>query len=683
MNSNKSFFNLFIVAIFLLILSTKTFCLGKAIFIGTEGNDNNSGLLPSSPLKSFSFAVSQLSPGDTLYILQGIYSGPLLLENINGLPDNQIIISGYSQIQDEYPVIDGGASEPTLTGNYLWLIIRNSSWLEVSKINFRNGWTDPISISNSNYISFNRCIFNGGRKVIAARGINTHHLLVENCFWDQGGNSLWTLVQDALNVPAWDSMHHGLLSYYNGSIIDFNGTSGSIIIRNNRIRNAFNGIRWSAAKNYDTNIEIYDNYISHIRDNDFEPENYTYNLHIYNNHSHNIHKTMSVDNVEGGNIYYYGNVITTDNDTWTVNICTGFWKVYGSTRVLTFPMFGFNNSFYGSGRAFGSMSGKAKEFKHFNNAYFFSSFRAWELNEWDATNEFDYDISNKNWASNIINNNQEKNGKIADIEYVDPPSYNLKLKSTSPGIDAGKIMNLPEFNWVQRFDGTAPDVGAYEGDKFIDGPAFRFRLPNNVTVPYKEKPRIVKHLINSTNFHIYFSERIDPQTVTQNIIDLKKNNNSVSILNISISSDGYELIIEINENLTNSEISYKFNSLPIGLNGERATLWGAKPLKEVPKILTSVRSKIVDNKPMSGNLLAYPNPSNNETIVLLDVNSPIEDEIKVYDVLGKEVATINSNAIVEGKYRFLINSKSLSSGIYFIIYRDNNYYLRQKFIVLK
>lgn len=683
MNSNKSFFNLFIVAIFLLILGTKSFCLGKAIFIGTDGNDNNSGLLPSSPLKSFSYALSQLLPGDTLYVLQGNYLGPIIVENINGLPENQILIIGYSNIQDEYPVIDGGAFEPTLTGNYLWLIIRNSSWIEFGKIIFRNGWTDPISIFNSNYISFNRCVFNGGRKVIVARGTNTHHLLVENCFWDQGGNSLWTIVQDALNIPAWDSMHHGLLSYYNGSIIEFSGTSGSIIIRNNRIRNAFNGIRWSAAKNYDTNIEIYDNYISHIRDNDFEPENYTYNLHIYNNHSHNIHKTMSVDNVEGGNIYYYGNVITTDNDPWTNIICTGFWKVYGSTRVLTFPMIAFNNSFYGTGRAFGSMSGKAKEFKHFNNAYFFSASRTWELNEWDVTNEFDYDISNKNWASNLINNNQEKNGKIANIEYIDPLSYNLKLKSTSPGIDAGKIINLPEFNWVQRYDGTAPDVGAYEGDRFIDGPAFRFRLPNNVTVPYLEKPRIVKFLINSTNLHIYFSEKIDPKSVTQNILDLKKNNYSIVINNISLSSDGYELIIETNENLTNSEIIYKFNTLPIGINGERVTLWGANPLKEIPKILTNVRNKPVENKSILGKLLVYPNPTNSEAIVLLDVNRPIKDEVKVYDVLGKEIATIKSKTTLEGKYSFVINTKSLTSGIYFIVYRDNNYHLTQKFIVLK
>ena len=110
------------------------------------------------------------------------------------------------------------------------------------------------------------------------------------------------------------------MGYFNGSLIDFNGTGGSIVIRNNEIIHSYNALRWRGEKGHDTNIEIYDNEISYARDNDFEPEYYTYNLHIYHNFSHNMHRNLSIDNIKGGEIFYYGNVITTDNDPWTQEI---------------------------------------------------------------------------------------------------------------------------------------------------------------------------------------------------------------------------------------------------------------------------------------------------------------------------------------------------------------------------
>ena len=200
------------------------------------------------------------------------------------------------------------------------MMCRNSNWIEIKKIRFKNGWTYPIKIENSSYISFDSCLFWGGKRVISATGISTHHLLVENCFWDQGGEYLWKIEKDSSGVDAWLSMHHLNMGYLNGSLIDFHKTGGSIVIRNNTIINAYNAIRFRGVKGYDSNIEIYDNKISNIRDNDFEPEYYTFNLHIYHNYSHNIHKTLSVDNVEGGNIYYYGNIITSDTDQWTEKI---------------------------------------------------------------------------------------------------------------------------------------------------------------------------------------------------------------------------------------------------------------------------------------------------------------------------------------------------------------------------
>jgi hypothetical protein len=191
-----------------------------------------------------------------------------------------------------------------------------------------------------------------------------------------------------------------------------------MVIRNNSIVDAYNAIRFRGQKGHDGNIEIYNNTISNVRDNDFEPEYYTYNLHIYHNVSRNIHKTLSIDNVEGGCIYYYGNVVTVDQDPWAAKICNGFWKIYGKERVLDGPFYAFNNSFYGPSIAFTSVGEKIVHMNHQNNAYAFVESGRWELNSWEPSDEFDYDISNRPWPKNITAKNQEIHGKIADIMFT-------------------------------------------------------------------------------------------------------------------------------------------------------------------------------------------------------------------------------------------------------------------------
>ena len=548
----------------------------KTIYVSPSGSDENSGQTINEPISDINKAIEEVSAGDTIFLLKGTYQQILNLIDKNGKPDQPILIRGYSKDSSNFPIIDGGLSEPSNSALNFWALIKNSSWITFENIKFINGWTDPIQLKNSSYISFNSCRFFGARHVIWAKGESTHHLLIENCFWDQGGEFLWEVVSDSNGVDGWTSMHHEAMEYFNGSIIDFRGTGGSVVIRNNTIQNAFNAIRWRGEKGgYDSNVEIYGNHISQVRDNDFEPETYAYNLHIYHNFSHNIHRTLSIDNVTGGDIYYYGNVITTDNEPWTQKICVNFWKIYGSENNLDFPLYLFNNSFYGCSNSFRVDEGKAAKVKHFNNAYYFSLDNGWIVNKWDSTDEFDYDISNKEWASNLINNNQEQHGKIADIKYVDPSNQNLKLQNSSPGIDAGKIMSFPEFDWTQWYSGSAPDVGAYENGNLVEGPAFRFRIPPGANLDYKEKPRIVRNKIEGNKLLLFISIQLDKSTINKNDIELFDGENKVEIKSVELIGDNYELVIESGKNLSEDKLSIAFKNKPFGLNGEELTYWAS------------------------------------------------------------------------------------------------------------
>ncbi|MEJ2617926.1 MAG: hypothetical protein P8Z35_23425, partial [Ignavibacteriaceae bacterium] len=453
----------------------------------------------------------------------------------------------------------------------------NSNWVKVGRIKFKNGWRDPIQIDNSSFISFNRCMFWGARHVIWAKGERTHNLLIENCYWDQGGEFLWRLVHDSLGVRAWLSMHHKSMQYFNGSIIDFRGTGGNVVIRNNTIQNAFNAIRWRGKDGgYDSNVEIYGNNISQVRDNDFEPETYTYNLYIYHNFSHNIHRTLSVDHVNGGYIYYYGNVITTDNNPWTVKVCNSFWKIYGSPgRNLDYPLYLFNNSFYGCAYAYKTDAGESIQTKHFNNAYYFSLDNGWIVNKWDSTDVFDYDISNKKWPDNFIKHGQEKHGEIADIKYVDPLNSNLELQKDSPGIDAGRVISFPELGWSQSYSGNAPDIGAYEDGNLVEGPPFRFRIPPGINLPYKEKPRIVRYKVKDKELLLFFSGKLNKSSVDKNKIEVFQNGNLIDVKSATVSDDKYGIIFQTDKELDSDQLSISFKELPLGLNGERATYWAS------------------------------------------------------------------------------------------------------------
>ena len=111
----------------------------------------------------------------------------------------------------------------------------------------------------------------------------------------------------------WGVVHHGSRAYLNGGLVGSLRTAGSIIIRHNIIRNAYNGVRLRANRcpSYEVcgaNVEIYDNDFQFIRDNPLEPEDYALNWWIYHNRIYNGHGWFSLDGVSGGPIYIFGNV---------------------------------------------------------------------------------------------------------------------------------------------------------------------------------------------------------------------------------------------------------------------------------------------------------------------------------------------------------------------------------------
>ena len=85
----------------------------------------------------------------------------------------------------------------------------------------------------------------------------------------------------------------------------------------------------------------------------------------------------------------------------------------------------------------------------------------------------------------------------------------------------------------------------------------------------------------------------------------------------------------------------------------------------VPK-LTSVQqiagSVIPENYSLSQN---YPNPFNPTTVIRYQLSANSVVSLKVFDIIGREVATLVNERQEAGTYQAIFNAKGLSSGIYF------------------
>jgi hypothetical protein len=84
----------------------------------------------------------------------------------------------------------------------------------------------------------------------------------------------------------------------------------------------------------------------------------------------------------------------------------------------------------------------------------------------------------------------------------------------------------------------------------------------------------------------------------------------------------------------------------------------------------------------------YPNPFNSSTTITYEMPQSGLISIKVYDILGREVATLVNEEKSAGSYEVQFNTysgnvRNLTSGIYFYRLTAGNYTETKKMILLK
>jgi uncharacterized lipoprotein YddW (UPF0748 family) len=103
-------------------------------------------------------------------------------------------------------------------------------------------------------------------------------------------------------------------------------------------------------------------------------------------------------------------------------------------------------------------------------------------------------------------------------------------------------------------------------------------------------------------------------------------------------------------------------------------------------VITSIKDEknSVSRSPEYFNLYQnYPNPFNPNTTIEFAINSPQFVTLKIYDVLGKELATLVNDYKLAGLHRIDFDASEFSSGVYFYKLNLNNTAVSKKMILLK
>ncbi|MBC8044127.1 MAG: T9SS type A sorting domain-containing protein, partial [Rhizobacter sp.] len=79
----------------------------------------------------------------------------------------------------------------------------------------------------------------------------------------------------------------------------------------------------------------------------------------------------------------------------------------------------------------------------------------------------------------------------------------------------------------------------------------------------------------------------------------------------------------------------------------------------------------------------YPNPFNPSTTINYQISQAGNVSLKVYDVLGREVATLVNQKQNAGSYQVQFNASRLSSGVYFYKLQAGNFAESRKLTLVK
>lgn len=209
------------------------------------------------------------------------------------------------------------------------LTLRGCQHVILDGLCFERCWPTAIYIDNCQNITIRNCSFKGGTVAIGAHGSSTRDIIVEGCDWVQE--------EDIWRGITWEAIHGSFSNaeravdvkndhrHLDGDFFRAWDIAGQVTIRNNLIKDAFNGIhffntidatssetatpdaRYNKGRRASLNVVVENNRFVRIRDNCIEPEDYAWNWIVRGNSFIDCYAPYSFELNRAAYFYIYDN----------------------------------------------------------------------------------------------------------------------------------------------------------------------------------------------------------------------------------------------------------------------------------------------------------------------------------------------------------------------------------------
>jgi parallel beta-helix repeat protein len=386
-------------------------------YVSTSGNDGNPGT-QSAPFKTLNKGVSVLKPGNTLLVMPGTY--PESLYNV--IPSGsgataQVVIK---------------AADPNNRP-----ILKPTSGMRVLQLEFAG--SKPLQ-----YVTIDGFVIDGANVISDAVKITT------------GANHITLMNSEVRNAP-----NNGIITTNNAS--QYN-TFLNLDVHHNGYKFNGHGFYISSSNNVIERSKAHDNsaWGIHVYADSYTISNNT----VHRNEAYNNGRVLTRG--VGIGLYSGNNHVACDNIVWG-NPGGGIAVNYGASANKV-----YHNTVYKNGSNPGITIGQnASGTQVINNVVTSNGGHGiWHLSTANGT-QITKNLVYGNGGSNV----KDDTGKAAisgtvtaDPQYQDPVACNLRVKATSPAIDAGSTLTAvaEDADGIRRPQGAAHDIGAFENTPVAD-----------------------------------------------------------------------------------------------------------------------------------------------------------------------------------------------------------------------
>ncbi|HEY0493700.1 MAG TPA: hypothetical protein VGD57_09560, partial [Candidatus Dormibacteraeota bacterium] len=245
---------------------------------------------------------------------------------------------------------DGTRVSPDIALRLSCFVFWESRHVEVADIGLRDCWLAAVMAYASSNITLRGSLIEGSTYAFAAIGKKaapevSHSFQLTGNVWKQSPSTYrqpragcdkhndWDCPLSIWEDVPWAVVHHHFWSPLNGALFTAKDILGNVRIADNRVIDAYNGIRVRLSREClaaplcrdKTNLgfEIVGNRFEKIRDNPVEPEGHAAFWIVKHNTFVDVHAAISTDGVSGHDFLVFGNIFVLEGIAGST--CSGDW----------------------------------------------------------------------------------------------------------------------------------------------------------------------------------------------------------------------------------------------------------------------------------------------------------------------------------------------------------------------